>query len=79
MIYNIHFLRMTQSYMNDRLMMRGHVFLNDFFGKIDVPRTRAGQILGWSWEYPIDFVWSVENDHIMIDLGKLGPIITNLD
>jgi hypothetical protein len=45
--YNTLFLEATQRYMNNRLQTRGHVFLNEVYDALDLPRTRAGQVVGW--------------------------------
>lgn len=45
---NEFFLRQQQNVFNDYLRYRGHVYLNEIFDKIGLPRTIEGQILGWS-------------------------------
>lgn len=44
---NLFFLTARQSYFNDILNSRGYVFLNDVYDALDIPRTEAGQIVGW--------------------------------
>nr|MDE6020527.1 hypothetical protein [Ruminococcus sp.] len=46
--YNRMFLRAQESYANDRLQARGHLFLNEVLDDLDLPRTPAGQIVGWT-------------------------------
>ena len=41
------FLENVRNYMRDKLQMRGHVFLNEVFDQLGMPRTREGQIVGW--------------------------------
>lgn len=45
--YNYIFLRAQQNYANDLLHSRGHVFLNEIYDMIGVPRTREGAVVGW--------------------------------
>lgn len=45
--FNLMFLRAQQQYANDLLISRGYLFLNDVYDMIGIPRTKAGQIVGW--------------------------------
>lgn len=45
--YNMMFLRRQQDYANEMLKARGHLFLNEVYDLLDIPRSKAGQVVGW--------------------------------
>ena len=45
--YNLMFLRRQQDYANEVLKSRGHLFLNEVYDMLGIPRTKAGQVVGW--------------------------------
>jgi hypothetical protein len=52
--------------MNNLLEIRGHVFLNDCFDALRMPRTREGQVTGWVMDGKgdrfVDFGFMTNND-----------------
>lgn len=48
--FNLTFLRAQEHYANDLLVSRGHLFLNEVYDMLDIPRTKAGQIVGWTYD-----------------------------
>ena len=93
--YNLIFLRCQQSYANDLLRSRGHVFLNEVYDMLGIPRSKAGSVVGWilvgDWkENFIDFgIWD-ENEivrdfvngreaSILLDFNVDGVIYDKID
>ena len=54
--YNYMFLKAQQQFANDKLQTRGHRFLNEVLDDLDLPRTSAGQIVGWTKDGPDGYV-----------------------
>ena len=48
--YNMMFLRRQQDYANELLRTRGYLFLNEVYDLLDIPRSKAGQIVGWIFD-----------------------------
>lgn len=65
--YNQAFIRAKQNQLNDRLTIRGHVFLNEVYDALGFAHTPEGQVVGWILNAPngdsvIDFgIYSLEN------------------
>ena len=47
---NKMFLLRQQNYANDLLKSKGHLFLNEVYDMIGIPRTKAGQVVGWIYD-----------------------------
>ena len=48
--YNLMYLKQQQSYANDLLKSRGHLFLNEVYDLLGIQRTKAGNIVGWIYD-----------------------------
>ena len=48
--YNLMTLRHVQNWANDKLQSQGHLFLNDVYDALGIPRSKAGQIVGWVYD-----------------------------
>ena len=44
------FLKDQQRYANDILKSKGHLFLNEVYDMLSIPRTKAGQVVGWIYD-----------------------------
>jgi hypothetical protein len=47
--YNLMFLRAQQNYANNKLIANGYLFLNDVYEMLGFPKTKAGQVVGWTY------------------------------
>lgn len=47
---NFLFLKQQQNYANELLKARGHLYLNEVYDMLGIPRSQAGQIVGWVYD-----------------------------
>ena len=47
---NLMFLRRQQDAATERLKDKGHLFLNEVYDMLGIPRTKAGQVVGWIYD-----------------------------
>lgn len=48
--YNLMFIKKIERYANDRLKIKGFLFLNEVYEMLGLPRTKEGQIVGWVYD-----------------------------
>jgi Family of unknown function (DUF6353) len=88
--YNLFFLRSQENYANDRLKIHGFVFLNEVYESLGLPRSQAGQIVGWKLDgdgdkyisFGIYDIWDESSrafvngveSAILLDFNVDGPI-----
>ena len=44
---NLAFLKCQENFANDKLRIQGILFLNEVYDMLGLPRTKAGQVVGW--------------------------------
>lgn len=92
--YNFMFLRMQQNWANDKLRIRGNLFLNEVYDALGLPRTKEGAVVGWSMKGDgdkfVDFniydfdspraraFVNGEEKSILLDFNVDGVILDNL-
>lgn len=93
--YNLMFLRNQQDYANDVLRCKGYLFLNDVYSMLGIPKTKAGQVVGWKWDSNgdnyVDFgIYDVTDErkrafvngyerNILLDFNVDGVILKDLE
>lgn len=48
--FNLMYLLQQQYYANAKLKAKGYLFLNDVLDMLGLPRSKAGQIVGWIYD-----------------------------
>jgi hypothetical protein len=80
---NLVFLRCLQNYYNQKLVGRGHVFLNEVLDDLGLPRTQAGQVVGWvlngDGDGYIDFGIAKEGNFVRNNLDRAILLDFNVD
>lgn len=89
---NLIYLRSMQSYLTDKLRAQGHLFLNEVYDQLGIPRTGTGAVVGWKlgkgddyvdfglysgYDRGPDFVNGYERT-ILLDFNVAGVIIDDI-
>lgn len=53
---NLVYLRAKQQMLTDMLRARGHLFLNEVYDELGIPRSKAGAVVGWKLGMGDDYV-----------------------
>lgn len=67
--YNLMFLRAQQQYANDKLQSQGYLFLNDVYDMLGIPRSKAGQVVGWIYD-PVNPIGDNYVDFGIYDINR---------
>ena len=79
MDYNEMFLRAQEQYANDLLVSRKSLTLNDVHDLLDLPRTKAGMVVGWVYDKSAsaegdNFIsFNARKVYLRNDMGDLEP------
>lgn len=66
---NLFYVKCQQNYANEKLKSQGYLFLNDVYDMFGIPRTKAGQIVGWIYDKN-----NVDGDNDnFVDFGIFNP------
>jgi hypothetical protein len=71
-VANTHQLVTKQAFANEKLSVRGHLFLNEVYDMLGFNRTRDGQLVGWIYKGPQSYIsFGLEE---LIERDHIGPI-----
>ena len=79
------YLKYEETFFNDCCRFRGHVFLNEVYDRLSMPRTKAGQIMGWFHDNkkddmcPIEFTLYIDGIDMVVDFNVEGNIYDIFD
>lgn len=89
--YNLTYLTMQQQYATQKLKSSGYIFLNEVYEMLGLPKTKAGQVVGWLYDEKnpigdncVDFdIYSIRNadfingykNSVLLDFNVDGVIL----
>ena len=68
-LLNRAFLTAQERYINDLLILRGYVFLNEAYERLGFPHTREGQLVGWVLRTPEQMKAEKRDGYVSFGLG----------
>ena len=87
--YTLMFLKHQQNYANDKLRTQCHLFLNEVYDMLGIPRSKAGQIVGWIYDEKnnnhdgdnfVDFgIYTQANKNFLDGYEKVALLDFNVD
>lgn len=80
---NMMFLKLQQNFANEKLQKKGYLFLNDVYEMLGLPKTKAGQIVGWVYDEKnpigdnyVDFgLYNQERERVRAFVNGYEPVI----
>lgn len=81
---NRMFVQVQQTYANDLLVTRGHIFLNEVYDMLGLERSKAGQVVGWvisdEGDNRVDFgIYEAVNANFVNGIERTALLDFNVD
>lgn len=59
------FVELKLKYCYEKFKAQGHLFLNEVYDQLGMPRTTSGQVAGWVFDvkYEKEVMWSIQTNH----------------
>ena len=80
--YNVIFLRSIVNHLNNKYQAQGHLFLNEVYDMLHMPRTGAGAVLGWMYgereRLLLDYELNEEDGSFVVTVNPTGIIVDEL-
>ena len=70
---NRYYLKCRQAQATDMLKARGHLFLNEVYDMLNIPRTKAGAVVGWLYDTKHPELGDPFVDFGMFEIQEEGP------
>lgn len=72
---NLLFLKCQQTYANQKLRARGHLFLNEVYEALGIPHSMEGAVVGWVWDGDGDNFVDFGFDEELIIANQNGAVL----